>query len=210
MQNGQSHEEEDDAGGETMEMTADEYTWLQEQMAAAGLGLTEVGGPGQWEDPTGGPLTELLAACENGVPERVEELLRDFPGDVNTPGPDGDTALHLACLYGNAECVRALLSGGADANIVNSEDGSTALHDAAAGGYLDICEMVLAKAEAAIVHVADADGDTPLHNAARGNHGGVVKLLLEKGASASVQNGEGNKPADEADDLPAEVLELLR
>ena len=49
-------------------------------------------------------------------------------------GPDGDTALHLACLYGHLGCARALLDAGADADIINEEDGSTALHDAAAGG----------------------------------------------------------------------------
>ena len=55
-------------------------------------------------------------------------------------GPDGDTALHLSCLYGHLECARVLLDAGADADVVNEEDGSTALHDAAAGGYLEVRE----------------------------------------------------------------------
>lgn len=48
-------------------------------------------------------------------------------------GPDNDTALHLAALYGHAECVRLLLEHGATASVPD-EDGGLALHDAAAGG----------------------------------------------------------------------------
>lgn len=66
--------------------------------------------------------------------------------DVNAPGPDGDTALNLACLYGQEQCVKVLLRYGADPTRANQQDGSTVLHDAAAGGYLDICRVILAKA----------------------------------------------------------------
>ncbi|GLC57317.1 hypothetical protein PLESTB_001211100 [Pleodorina starrii] len=203
MENGH-HEDERD--GDAQAPTEQEYAWLREQLAAAArLGGAEDADDAEddgWEDPTGGPLRELFTACEEGDAERVKELLQGFSGDVNTPGPDGDTALHLACLFGHARCVEALLDGGADANTVNPEDRSTALHDAAAGGYVEICEMVLAKANGAIVSKADGDGDTPLHNAARGNHADVVKLLLSRGANANVQNGYGNKPVDEAEEQP--------
>ncbi|GFR50918.1 hypothetical protein Agub_g13237 [Astrephomene gubernaculifera] len=192
-----------------VELSQEEYAWLQQQLERAALEAGEDnGGYTDWEDPTGGALTQLLSACEDGSTELVEELLRSFPGDVNTPGPDGDAALNLACLFGHVECVQALLAGGADANIVNPEDKSTALHDAAAGGYLEICEKLLEKADGAIVNKADEDGDTPLHNAARGNHTAVVKLLLARGADRNMQNGCGNKPVDEAEE--EEVKELLR
>ncbi|KXZ43702.1 hypothetical protein GPECTOR_82g236 [Gonium pectorale] len=211
MENGH-HEESDD--GEAPEMSGDEYAWLQEQLAAA---ARIAGGEGSgdaeeddWVDPTGGSLRQLLSACEEGSADAVEQLVQSLPAgaDINTPGPDGDTALHLACLFGHMDCVRALLAGGADANAVNLEDGSTALHDAAAGGYLDICKLIVEKAEGAIIRKADEDGDTPLHNAARGNHPEVVKMLLARGADPRVQNGYGNKPVDEAEE--ADVIELLQ
>ncbi len=45
----------------------------------------------------------------------------------------GDTALHIASLFGHEAAALALLEAGADAGAVNEEDGSTVLHDA--GGY---------------------------------------------------------------------------
>jgi ankyrin repeat protein len=70
---------------------------------------------------------------------------------------------------------------------VADDDGAVPLHDAAAGGYLRLCEMLLAAAPAAL-HQADAEGDTPLHNAARGGHEDVVALLLSHGADPTVLN----------------------
>lgn len=205
------HETGDAAGeGEAVELNEQEYAWLQEQLARLNRE-----GPGgdtedaeEWQDPTGGPLSELLAATEEGDAERVAQAAQGRTWDINTPGPDGDTALHLACLYGHEECVKALLDAGAAADCVNAQDGSTTLHDAAAGGYLSICELLLAKAGDGLVKVADEDGDTPLHNAARGNHVAVIRLLLAHGADPKAQNGEGNLPEDEADEAPAQ--ELLR
>lgn len=53
---------------------------------------------------------------------------------INVLGPEGDTLLHLSCLYAHEECAQLLLEHGADVTVVD-EDCSTVLHDAAAGGY---------------------------------------------------------------------------
>lgn len=60
-------------------------------------------------------------------------------------GPDGDTALHLACLYGHKPCVEALVAAGCALGPVNTEDGTTPLHDAAAGGYLELVQLLVDK-----------------------------------------------------------------
>eukprot|EP00955_Chlamydomonas_euryale_P091500 364630-Chlamydomonas_euryale.AAC.11 len=100
-----------------------------------------------WTDVAGGALLRMFEACEDGDDEAMAQLLADHPDlDVNAPGPDGDRALNLACLYGHLDCAKLLLDGGANASLVNEEDGSTALHDAAAGGYLEICNLVLDRA----------------------------------------------------------------
>lgn len=66
-------------------------------------------------------------------------------------GPDGDAALHLACLYGNKPCVEALIAAGCKLDPINRDDGTSPLHDAAAGGYLGIAQLLLDKAGPAMV-----------------------------------------------------------
>ncbi len=46
-----------------------------------------------------------------------------------------------------------------------------------AGGYADICTMLLdAAAGPSTIDRGDSEGDTPLHNAARGGHDAVVQV----------------------------------
>jgi hypothetical protein len=66
-------------------------------------------------------------------------------------GPDADTALHLACLYGNKPCVETLIAAGCQLDVINSLDGTSPLHDAAAGGYLGIAQLLVDKAGAGLV-----------------------------------------------------------
>lgn len=102
----------------------------------------------------GAPAADSAGAAHNEPAPHADEPSGAAAGgasylaqlDVNAPGPDGDTALNLACLYGHGQCVEVLLRYGADPTRVNQQDGSTVLHDAAAGGYLDICRVILAKA----------------------------------------------------------------
>ena len=75
------------------------------------------------------------AAVEDGDHEKATEILKSTPvkEQINVMGPEGDTLLHLACLYAHEECAQLLLEHGADVTVVD-EDCSTVLHDAAAGG----------------------------------------------------------------------------
>jgi hypothetical protein len=50
----------------------------------------------EWEDPSGGLLTEVFDACENddaGALARLLESLKATQWGVDTHGPDGDTPL---------------------------------------------------------------------------------------------------------------------
>ncbi|MEW5297250.1 MAG: hypothetical protein WDW36_000474 [Sanguina aurantia] len=197
-----------------------DYEWLRQQLAAGAV-LTDTDGmhlnddedgeglEEEWQDPSNGTLTELHNACEASVAklEEVAALISQLTCDINMPGPDGDTALHLASLYGHADIVRLLLANGGDPDVVNESDCSTPLHDAAAGGYDPILLMLLAKAHADILNATDEDGDTPLHNAARGGHKSTVELLLSRGADPRTLNLEGNTPAGEAEHQV--VMQLL-
>lgn len=145
----------------------------------------------EWNDPTGGVLSRVFEAAESGDVDELSELtgrLAELDVSIDTRGADSDTPLHLAALYGHAECVRLLLERGARADVADS-DGALPLHDAAAGGYASICEMLLDAAPGCIDR-GDSEGDTALHNAARGQHEAVVQLLLDRGADATLQNDD--------------------
>jgi hypothetical protein len=184
---------EQDPLSEALDVDADEYAWVAEQLETAGIQLQHArledddgqegeggeedeegaggGGDGGWADPSeGGALLSLLSLLEDGDDDadgdqaggqqeqaETEQLLCKVaallarlapagPLVVSLPGPDGDTALHLAALYGRAGCARRLLAAGADAGAANPEDGTLPLHDAAAGGYDAIVDLLLESA----------------------------------------------------------------
>jgi len=159
----------------------------------------------EWEDPSGGALSSILDACERGGnAEALSALLGSLDVSVDTKGADGDTPLHVACLYGHADIVRALLEANADPPRVTDGDGGTPLHDASAGGHLNIVKMLVERireiraADAAgpadvssFVNARDGDGETPLHLATRGEHGPVVTFLLSHGARAEIKSDAG-------------------
>lgn len=141
-----------------------------------------------WEDPSeGGVLTLVFRATEHGDESELEQLLPSLSVPINTPGSDGDTALHLASLYGHVGCARILLDAGAQPDL-KDEDGAIPLHDAAAGGYTELVQLLLDRGAESSVNIADSDGDTPLHNAARGGSLDVVRLLLQRDADPTLQN----------------------
>jgi ankyrin repeat protein len=75
------------------------------------------------------------AAVEDSDASRAGELLTEVDASlIDTLGPEGDTLLHVACVYGHEDCVRLLLQHNASTSIVD-EDNGTVLHDAAASGY---------------------------------------------------------------------------
>lgn len=210
-----AHASDADASGD--DGSPPEFVPLEDEDAAARA----------WEDPSpDGALTMLLEAAESGADAATVSSLCARLGaasvDVDARGPDGDTALHLAALYGHAEAVRALLAAGASPRSIDG-DGGTPLHDAAAGGFEEVCAALLDAAaasasessasspdaaRASAANARDGDGETPLHTAARGGHGGVVAILLGAGADASAKSDAGLIPAHFAEEKSA-VDEML-
>eukprot|EP00249_Psilotum_nudum_P000308 c11345_g1_i1 orf=245-850(+) len=145
----------------------------------------------------------LLIAAEEGDPEALQQALGSLEGSVDGVGEDGDTALHLACLYGHLPCVQILLAAGAQLDALD-DDGAIPLHDASAGGYVDIVQTLLSAASSRgqlqrLLETIDVDGDTPLHHAARGDHAEVVHLLFNAGANPKALNAQWKTPAELAD-----------
>ncbi|CAN1307910.1 Potassium channel AKT6 [Linum perenne] len=112
------------------------------------------------------PLRPILVAARSGDAESLARILDDNNGSIDEPLEDGDTALHLACLYGYSSCVRVLLERGANIE-VKDEDGAIPLHDACAGGYTEIVQLLLNHANGSnaakrMLETIDDEGDTEL------------------------------------------------
>ena len=90
-----------------------------------------------------GPLEDTHCSSSHQLYQHVSNIMYRC---LCTAGPDGDTAIHLACLYGQKGCVEALIAAGCKLDPINSEDGTTPLHDAAAGGYAGIAQLLFDKA----------------------------------------------------------------
>ncbi|GKD96078.1 ankyrin repeat-containing protein, partial [Tanacetum coccineum] len=127
----------------------------------------------------------------------------NLDGSIDEPVEDGDTALHLTCLYGHLSCVQLLLERGASVE-AKDEDGGVPLHDACAGGFMEIVQLLVGKVDSPeclkrMLESVDVEGDTPLHHAARGEHEAIVQLLLSIGASPTKTNVYGKTPGELAE-----------
>ncbi|KAG4976997.1 hypothetical protein JHK86_036471 [Glycine max] len=152
------------------------------------------------EDDTDTPphLRDLSAAAQIGDAHALRLALDNLTGSIDEPVEDGDTALHLTCLYGHLACL--LIERGANIE-AKDEEGAIPLHDACAGGFTEIVQLLLNRANDAehikrMLESVDSEGDTPLHHAARGEHIDVIRLLLSNGASPTKANLYGKAPAD--------------
>nr|XP_016490667.1 PREDICTED: ankyrin repeat and SOCS box protein 13-like isoform X2 [Nicotiana tabacum] len=163
-------------------------------------------------------LSESLRSLRQGWFTMLSESLRslrqdNFNGNIDEPLEDGDTALHLTCLYGHLACVELLLERGASVE-AKDEDGALPLHDACAGGYTEIVRLLINGAPdpecvKRMMESFDEEGDAPLHHAARGEHVDVIKLLLASGASAMTRNLYGRMPS-ELVEPESEVCRILQ
>jgi ankyrin repeat protein len=125
----------------------------------------------------------VVEAAKAGNVNSVRSLIREH-ADVNTPGPDGLTALHLAVQADDAPMMQLLLSAGANVNAADRY-GITPLSLAATNGNAAIIE-VLIKA-GANPNSALPEGETVLMTAARTGNVAAVKVLLSHGADANAK-----------------------
>ena len=137
-------------------------------------------------------LTLMHIAAQNGLDERVLQLLRAKGLGLNDAAPDGRRPIHFA----NVKSITVLAKAGADLNVVD-RDGRTALHWAAAEGRQDAVAQLLALN--ASVFNADAKGRTPLHLAALSRSEPTVDALLAAGAPRTPRDNDGLTPRDLAE-----------
>jgi uncharacterized protein len=126
------------------------------------------------------PALDIFEAAALGKTGRVEELLVCMPELARAWSPDGVTALHLACFYGQEEAAEHLLEAGADPSAqAHNELGSTPLQEAARGGHRNVVLLLLARGVE--VDTPDHQGWSALHLAASEGHQDIVEALLLSG-----------------------------
>ncbi len=96
---------------------------------------------------------------------------------VNAKNAKGRTALHLACAYGDAEVIGALLNASADLEAREPKYAATPLHYAAALGNVAAIETLVAAG--ADVQVKDRLGQTPRTYAEKAGHAVAVTALAD-------------------------------
>ncbi|KAL0606663.1 Notch-regulated ankyrin repeat-containing protein [Plecturocebus cupreus] len=97
------------------------------------------------------PQTQRIfqEAVRKGNTQELQSLLQNMTNcefNVNSFGPEGQTALHQSVIDGNLELVKLLVKFGADIRLAN-RDGWSALHIAAFGGHQDIVLYLITKAK---------------------------------------------------------------
>ncbi|KAJ8260555.1 hypothetical protein COCON_G00162780 [Conger conger] len=95
------------------------------------------------------PQRVFQEAVKNGNTKELHSLLQNMTNcefNVNSFGPEGQTALHQSVIDGNLELVKLLVKFGADIRLANRE-GWSALHIAAFGGHQDIVLYLITKAK---------------------------------------------------------------
>ncbi|KFP60607.1 Ankyrin repeat and SOCS box protein 10, partial [Cariama cristata] len=116
--------------------------------------------------------------------------------------------LHEACAAASADCVRLLLSFGADPEAV-SEDGYKPLHLCKSPDSIECAQQLLQHGASVNSRTEDED-DTALHVAARHGLTDHVQLLLRYGAELEAKNEEGQTPLNAACAQPHQPQDMDR
>jgi ankyrin repeat protein len=151
----------------------------------------------------------LFLALRDGSPKVATALLADPRTAIDTANANGETAVMMAALRGNAEWTARLLDRGAQLN----RAGWTALHYAATGPGTAVVSLLLERGAA--IEAPSPNGTTALMMAARYGPEETVDLLLSRGASLSARNIQGLNAADFArlggrDKLAARLAPVAR
>jgi ankyrin repeat protein len=140
-----------------------------------------------------GAKLSLFEAAAAGEVERVERLVDEAPGSINTYSPDGWTPLHLAAYFGHPRIVELLLSAGADsAAHSRNPTGNTPLHAALSANQKLAAGLLVGRG--ADVNGSDANGWRPLHLATANNNLDSMKTLIAEGADVQATNKDGLTP----------------
>ena len=149
----------------------------------------------------------LVAAAKAQNHARVLDLLQGRP-DVNTPAPDGSTALLWASHWSSTNTAEALLRAGADPNRAN-DFRMTPLSLACTNGNEALVALLLEAG--ANPNTPIGTGETPLMTCASSGSVDAVRLLLARGAAVNAKEPSQHQTAAmwAASERHPRVLRLL-
>ena len=130
-----------------------------------------------------GNVTTLMYAAAAGDTEICASLLKHGAEVHHKYLPSGGTALYEAVINGSLTIVKMLIEASADPAAVDFEN-MTSLHACAQGGFVEICELLLAKG--LDVNAIAISGSTPLMHAVSTNQTNTVELLLRHNANPNI------------------------
>merc|ERR1719517_369629 len=87
-------------------------------------------------------MSALLSAAKNNDAKAALRIISEDGTSPDTGNPIGQTALHVAAIWGSVEVAKVLLEAGADPSIRNVH-GTTPLHFAAKANGMAMCKLLL-------------------------------------------------------------------
>ena len=142
--------------------------------AAVGAWAAAVSGPGHGSVEEAA-VEALMTAARAGSLSELTELIESERVHCDARAEDGSTALRICAEEGHGNCVRLLLTLGADY--------TAGVHVAAAAGHMAALQPLLRASAGEAVGLRDAAGMLPLHAAASAAQLAAIEALLGVGAS---------------------------
>lgn len=156
-----------------------------------------------------GRNSQLHQAVINNDIENVRARLMASSPFVDMKDDSGKTALHLACIDGDQEISKLLISNGASL-LIRDSSGKIPFFYACEHGRMEIVELMIAKFRDVIQWRDSETHDVPLHVAAKFGKIVIVKVLLSNNAAVMPRNKDGKFPIDlAADGNHAGIVVLL-
>ena len=118
-----------------------------------------------------------MAVCSSNP--RCAELLIRRRADLECRTKNDETPLITACRHGDAECVRVLLTAGANVMAVMKANGASGLCLAAQNGHPDVVVILCERGGEAILEQTDNKNCTALVSAVRYKHTAIVRMMLQ-------------------------------
>lgn len=141
----------------------------------------------------------LHSAARNGNVEAIESLLSRPFVDKELTNADGDSAMTVAAKEGWAQCIEALVHGGANVNFKAEFTESTPLHEAVLKSQVDAVRTLLKYK--ANPNSMTLDGNTPAHMLMMWGTDGVetgeiLQALADANADLNARNLAGQTPLE--------------